>query len=57
MYPEYVEAFYITSETLLTFYTIKFLVSQYAVLLCNPKCARSSTAADMLLYSLLISEK
>ena len=49
MDPEYVEAFYSTSETLLTFYTIKFLQSQCSVLQCNPKCALHSTAADMLL--------
>jgi len=57
MDPEYVEAFYSTSETLLAFYTIKFLQSQCSVLQCNPKCAIPSTAADMLVYSLLILEK
>jgi len=50
MDPEYVEAFYSTSETLLTFYTIKFLQSQCVVLQFNTKCAIHSTAADVLLY-------
>jgi len=39
MDPEYMEGFCSTSEALLTFYTIKFLQSQYIALMCNPKCA------------------
>ena len=50
MDPEYVEAFYSTSGNLLAFYTFKFLQSQCVVILCNPKCARPSTAADMTIY-------